>query len=167
MANIKHPPFDCVWEIYERRSLPNVTQLTDYPDFNFPSSTWTSTSTTTLETAGKVLLHKVSSLQTMTEIMDNTILVSQGSPLSEAVKTLTSPHKLLPYMLCLLLAWPVVASTLRNRRVRNLKNQYPYPTRASMSKMTDEHAFQIQKQIAQLEFPFIFIKSLQFALFRV
>lgn len=36
-----------------------------------------------------------------------------------------------------------------------------------MSKMTDEEAFQIQKQVAQLEFPLMFIKSLQFALFRV
>jgi hypothetical protein len=36
-----------------------------------------------------------------------------------------------------------------------------------MAKMTDDHAFQIQKTVAQLEFPFIFIKSLQFALFRV
>lgn len=33
--------------------------------------------------------------------------------------------------------------------------------------MTDEEAFEIQKQIGQLEFPFIFLKSLQFALFRV
>jgi hypothetical protein len=103
----------------------------------------------------------------MNYTMNNTIHAWQVSPLSEAVKTFTSPQELLTYMLCLLLAWPVVASTLRNQRVRNLKTQYPYPNRAAMSNMTDEHAFQIQRQVAQLEFPFMFIKSLQFALFRV
>lgn len=36
-----------------------------------------------------------------------------------------------------------------------------------MSKMTDHDAFAIQKTILQTEFPFIVLKSLQFALFRV
>ncbi|KAJ6143810.1 hypothetical protein N7471_003263 [Penicillium samsonianum] len=74
--------------------------------------------------------------------------------------------QLLPYAVGLLVAWPVVTTTLRFQRLRKLHKQYAYPTRESMSKMTDEEAFQIQKQVAQLEFPFIFIKSLQFALFR-
>ncbi|KAJ5816025.1 hypothetical protein N7447_008258 [Penicillium robsamsonii] len=73
---------------------------------------------------------------------------------------------ILPYTVGLLVAWPVVTITLRFQRLRNLYKQYDYPTRESMSKMTDEEAFQIQKQVAQLEFPFMFIKSLQFALFR-
>ncbi|OQD89543.1 hypothetical protein PENANT_c002G08382 [Penicillium antarcticum] len=102
----------------------------------------------------------------MNFIMDDTSMVSSGSLLSEAVGALASPHKLLTSMLCLLIAWPVVASSIRNRRARNLVENYPYLNRASMSQMTDEHAFQIQKQVAQLEFPFMFIKSLQFALFR-
>jgi hypothetical protein len=161
VANIKHPPFDCVWEIYERRSLSNVT-----PTLTFPPLLGLQPQHNPGD-CGQSPPPQIFVASNMTNTTDNTILVSQGSPLSEAVKTLTSQHKLLTYMLCLLLAWPVVASTLRNRRVRNLTKQYPYPTRASMSKMTDEHAFQIQKQIAQLEFPFIFIKSLQFALFRV
>ncbi|KAJ5360755.1 hypothetical protein N7517_009946 [Penicillium concentricum] len=74
--------------------------------------------------------------------------------------------QLLPYAIGLLVAWPVVTTSLRFQRLRNLHKQYDYPTRESLSKMTDEEAFQIQKQVAQLEFPFIFIKSLQFALFR-
>ncbi|CAI7613282.1 unnamed protein product [Penicillium glandicola] len=78
----------------------------------------------------------------------------------------TMTDQLLPYAIGLLLAWPVVTTTLRFQRLRKLHKQYAYPTRESMSKMTDEEAFQIQKQIAQFEFPFIFIKSLQFALFR-
>jgi hypothetical protein len=166
VANIKYPPFDCVWEIYERRSLPEATQLTDFPDFNFPSYFDFNLNLNPGDCGQRSPL-QIFVASTMTDTMNDTILASQGSPLSEAVKALASPHKLLTYMLCLLLAWPVVASALRNQRVRNLKKQYPYPTRASMSKMTDEHAFQIQKQVAQLEFPFMFIKSLQFALFRV
>ncbi|KAJ5950355.1 uncharacterized protein N7479_008768 [Penicillium vulpinum] len=74
--------------------------------------------------------------------------------------------QILPYVIGLLLAWPVVTTTLRYQRLRKLQKQYDYSTRESMSKMTDEEAFQIQKQVAQLEFPFMFIKSLQFALFR-
>lgn len=36
-----------------------------------------------------------------------------------------------------------------------------------MSKMTSQDAWAIQKTILQMEFPFIVLKSLQFALFRV
>jgi hypothetical protein len=87
--------------------------------------------------------------------------------LSEAGRAITASSQLLPYTAGLLLAWPVVTITLRFQRLRKLHKQYDYPTRESMAKMTDEEAFQIQKQVAQLEFPFMFIKSLQFALFRV
>ncbi|KAJ5852302.1 uncharacterized protein N7529_011687 [Penicillium soppii] len=86
--------------------------------------------------------------------------------LSEAGRAITASSQLLPYTAGLLLAWPVVTITLRFQRLRKLHKQYDYPTRESMAKMTDEEAFQIQKQVAQLEFPFMFIKSLQFALFR-
>jgi hypothetical protein len=36
-----------------------------------------------------------------------------------------------------------------------------------MAHMTDNDAWEIQKAISQLEFPFIYNKSLQFALFKV
>lgn len=73
----------------------------------------------------------------------------------------------LPYALGLAVGYPLLTRSLRYRRLRKLRTQYNFPTRESMSKMTDEEAFQIQKAVAQLEFPFMFIKSLQFALFRV
>ncbi|KAJ5096468.1 hypothetical protein NUU61_005824 [Penicillium alfredii] len=73
---------------------------------------------------------------------------------------------LLPYALGLLFVYPVVTTSLRFRRRHQLHQQYPYPTRESLARMTDEDAFEIQKTVAQLEFPFMFIKSLQFALFR-
>lgn len=48
-----------------------------------------------------------------------------------------------------------------------MHKKYPYVTREDMANMTDDHAFEIQKATAQLEFPFMFVKALQFALFRV
>lgn len=75
--------------------------------------------------------------------------------------------QLLPYAAGFLLVWPVITISLRFQRLNKTQKHYDYPTRESMAKMTDEEAFSIQKQIAQLEFPFMFIKSLQFALFRV
>lgn len=56
---------------------------------------------------------------------------------------------------------------LRCHRIKQLQNFYGYHTRASMARMTDHEAWEIQKTMSQLEFPFIFEKSLQFALFRV
>lgn len=56
---------------------------------------------------------------------------------------------------------------MRFQRRRALHKQYPYTTRESMAKMTDHDAWAIQKTILQMEFPFIVLKSLQFALFRV
>jgi hypothetical protein len=81
-------------------------------------------------------------------------------------KTMTA-SEIAPYAAGLLLAWPVLTMSLRYRRVRNLHKKYDYPTRESLSKMTDQEAFEIKKEVAQLEFPFMFIKALQFALFRV
>ena len=74
---------------------------------------------------------------------------------------------LIIYSLLGLAAYLVLASSLRFQRRRSLHNKYPYKTRASMGKMTDHDAFAIQKTIMQMEYPFIVLKSLQFALFRV
>lgn len=71
------------------------------------------------------------------------------------------------YIIPLLLAYPLLTSFLRFRRYHNLHKQYDFPTRDSFSRMTDDEAWEIQKVLAQLEFPFIYIKALQFALFRV
>lgn len=71
------------------------------------------------------------------------------------------------YGLLGLATYLILASSLRFQRRRNLHNKYPYKTRSSMGKMTDHDAFAIQKTIMQMEYPFIVLKSLQFALFRV
>ena len=71
---------------------------------------------------------------------------------------------------CVCLLLPVYAflvSQLRFRYLQRLYQKYPYTTRESFSRMTDDEACEIQKGLVQLEFPFLYLKSLQFALFRV
>lgn len=101
--------------------------------------------------------------------MDNGTALLASQPLNDAVKAIlnAAPRQWLLYALGLLLGYPILTSCLRYRRLRNLHTKYPYATREDMAKMTDDHAFEIQKTVAQLEFPFMFIKALQFALFRV
>lgn len=78
-----------------------------------------------------------------------------------------------PYqqILCVLLGlatYLALVSSLRFQRRQTLHNKYSYyGTRQSMRSMTDQDAWAIQKAIMQTEFPFIVLKSLQFALFRV
>ncbi|KAK2750318.1 hypothetical protein FQN57_003798 [Myotisia sp. PD_48] len=60
----------------------------------------------------------------------------------------------------------LLVQILRFRRVRKLHEEFNYSTRASYATMTDTDAWKIQKSIASLEFPFIYLKSLQFALFK-
>ncbi|GAD98662.1 hypothetical protein AOR_1_536074 [Paecilomyces variotii No. 5] len=88
--------------------------------------------------------------------------------LSQAVQTIkdATPGQILSYALVGLIAYPTIVSLLRFRRLKKLHKKYHYPTRESMTRMTDNEAWEIQKAIAQLEFPFMYIKSLQFALFR-
>lgn len=78
----------------------------------------------------------------------------------------TTPRQLLPYALAILIAYPFLVSLLRFRRSQWLHQKYRYPTRESLAKMTDDEAWEIQKVLIQLEFPFLFVKALQFALFR-
>jgi hypothetical protein len=78
-----------------------------------------------------------------------------------------SLRQFLTYLLPLLAAYPILTNVLRFRRVRQLQRKYNYPTRESLANMTDTEAWEIQVAMSKLEFPFIFEKSLQFALFRV
>ncbi|KAJ5166834.1 uncharacterized protein N7482_005615 [Penicillium canariense] len=98
----------------------------------------------------------------------NNVTVRAAQPLSDAAKAIldAAPRHWIPYALGLLVGYPLLTSGLRYQRLRTLHKKYPYATRADMAKMTDDHAFEIQKSVAQLEFPFMFIKALQFALFR-
>ncbi|KAE8309857.1 hypothetical protein BDV41DRAFT_418081 [Aspergillus transmontanensis] len=77
-----------------------------------------------------------------------------------------TPRQLLPYVLAILIAYPLLVSLLRFRRVQWLHQKYKFPNRASLAKMTDDEAWEIQKVLLQLEFPFLYVKALQFALFR-
>lgn len=74
-------------------------------------------------------------------------------------------------VLCVLLGlatYLVLVYSLRFQRRQTLQKKYShYATRESMNAMTDQDAWSIQKTIMQTEFPFIVLKSLQFALFRV
>ncbi|KAJ5717014.1 hypothetical protein N7488_002660 [Penicillium malachiteum] len=104
--------------------------------------------------------------------MDNdtlSLFTTQSQPLSGAVAALldAAPKQWLPYAIGILIGYPLLVRSLRYRRIQNLEKKYNYPTRESMAKMTDEEAFTIQKQLGTFEFPFMFLKSLQFALFRL
>jgi hypothetical protein len=75
--------------------------------------------------------------------------------------------RLAPYILAGLAAYPVLCSFLRFRKMRWLHRKYNFPNRESLACMTDDEAWEIQRVLLQQEFPFFFIKALQFALFRV
>ncbi|OJJ63493.1 hypothetical protein ASPSYDRAFT_83555 [Aspergillus sydowii CBS 593.65] len=77
-----------------------------------------------------------------------------------------SPQQVLQYVVPLVAAYPILASLLRFRNMKQIHKKYNYPTRESFARMTDEDAFEIQKNLIQYEFPFFFTKALQFALFR-
>jgi hypothetical protein len=66
-----------------------------------------------------------------------------------------------PYVSSVVLAYLLLVKVLRFRRIDKLQQRF------SLASMTDEEAWEIQKVMAQLEFPFLYEKSLQFALFRV
>ncbi|KAL8712245.1 MAG: hypothetical protein Q9220_003396 [cf. Caloplaca sp. 1 TL-2023] len=70
------------------------------------------------------------------------------------------------YIWLLVLFYPILVATLRYQRLRTTLKTFPYTTRRSFARMTDNDACQIQMIIAQLEFPFTFNKAVQFALFR-
>ncbi|KAL4969183.1 uncharacterized protein BDV14DRAFT_196493 [Aspergillus stella-maris] len=77
-----------------------------------------------------------------------------------------SPQQILRYVAPLVAAYPVLVQLLRFRNMKRVHKKYNYPTRESFARMTDEDAFEIQKNLVQYEFPFFFTKALQFALFR-
>ncbi|EYE91279.1 uncharacterized protein EURHEDRAFT_487208 [Aspergillus ruber CBS 135680] len=85
--------------------------------------------------------------------------------LSKAGESISAQQRFL-YALLGLCIYLALVSLLRFRRCRKLHRAYPYRTREEMSKMTDQDAWAIQKQIMQGEFPFMMLKALQFALFR-
>lgn len=72
------------------------------------------------------------------------------------------------YFVSFLFAYLFLVYVLRFQRLRSLHRRYSrYATRESLRTMTSHDAWAIQKEMLQLEFPTIALKSLQFALFRV
>lgn len=65
----------------------------------------------------------------------------------------------------LLVIYVVIQRFLRFQRVKSLQRQYASLER-NLGSMTDKQAQQIHVMLAQLEFPLIYRKSLEFALFR-
>ncbi|KAE8355566.1 hypothetical protein BDV28DRAFT_128689 [Aspergillus coremiiformis] len=74
--------------------------------------------------------------------------------------------QLLPYVFASLIVYPLLVSLLRFRRQQWLHQKYRYATRESLAKMTDDEAWEIQKVLLELEFPFLYVKALQFGLFK-
>lgn len=66
----------------------------------------------------------------------------------------------------LVAVYPFLISVLRFRRIEAVKKKYAYSTRERMAKMTDNEAHEILNIISDLEFPAMFEKGLQLALFR-
>ena len=98
------------------------------------------------------------------KMMENTPSYLQG--VISSIQQL-STSELALYISLTLAAYVLLVRSLRYRRIRQLEAHYNYRTRASMAKMTDHEAWEIQRAMAQYEFPFTVEKSLQFALFRV
>ncbi|KAJ5559229.1 hypothetical protein N7535_009457 [Penicillium sp. DV-2018c] len=73
-------------------------------------------------------------------------------------------------ILCALLGlatYLALISSLRFQRRQAIHKKYSYyGTRQSLRTMTDQDAWSIQKTVMQTEFPYMVLKSLQFALFR-
>lgn len=64
-------------------------------------------------------------------------------------------------------AYTLLCSLLRLRRRDSLQKKFSYLDRASLSRMTDNDAQAIVAVLAELEFPKLYLTSLQFALFKV
>src|ERR1700759_4904685 len=72
------------------------------------------------------------------------------------------------YLLPAIVAYPLLCSALRFRRLKSLQAKFKYGTseRPSYEGMTVKEAHDIIEAISDTEFPALFEKGLQFALFR-
>ncbi|KIW38083.1 uncharacterized protein PV06_10052 [Exophiala oligosperma] len=72
------------------------------------------------------------------------------------------------YLVPALVAYPFLCSFLRFRRLKSLQAKYKYgtPEHPSFEGMTEQEAHDILSAVSDLEFPALFEKGLQFALFR-
>lgn len=65
-----------------------------------------------------------------------------------------------------LIAYIALCHTLRFRRLKALQQKYGFGPSRPLSTMTDQEAYEVQTEIAEVEFPSLFEKGLQLALFR-
>jgi hypothetical protein len=72
-----------------------------------------------------------------------------------------------PYIIAALILYPILCSYLRFQRRDAMHKKFSFPTKASLSNMTNVEAQQITQYVGELEFPKIYEVALQFALFRV
>ncbi|KAI0855322.1 hypothetical protein F4860DRAFT_496775 [Xylaria cubensis] len=66
----------------------------------------------------------------------------------------------------LVILYVILCTTLRFRQMRAIAKKFGYNTRASFANMTVDDAYQIQKWLAEQEFPKVFSASVFFALFK-
>ena len=90
---------------------------------------------------------------------------TESDPLASPLPPLTLTFSFSFYIL-FGLSYLTLVAFFRNRHLRSTIVGHAYQTRTSFASMTNEDAFLIQLRIAELDFPFTFEKSLQFALFR-
>lgn len=65
------------------------------------------------------------------------------------------------------LVYTLICNYLRMQRRNAMLKKFGYTTRQSMAKMTNVDAQEIMKYLGELEFPRLYLASLQFALFKV
>ena len=97
------------------------------------------------------------------------IMNNDTDPLSFSSSNISSPagtRAILPTILCAIVVYPIITILLRHDRRRRTLQRYPYHDRSTFASMTDNDAQGIVRTLSQLEFPFTFEKSLQFALFK-
>lgn len=70
------------------------------------------------------------------------------------------------YLIPVLLVYLTVVRLQRHARLRATVTAFPFPTQRPFGSMNIDEAYRIQKNVAELEFPFTYEKALQFALFR-
>ena len=90
--------------------------------------------------------------------------------LSQSIPFPTDSQKPLPWapiIASAVFSYAALCSVLRFQRRNAMQKKFNYADEASLSKMTNVDAQAIIEYLAELEFPLMYEKSLQFALFKV
>lgn len=72
-----------------------------------------------------------------------------------------------PVLLGIFLGYVALCSLVRFSRVNSLRSKFGFHDRASLSRMTNQSAFEIVKVMANLEFPLFYDFGTRLALFEV